>query len=203
MNDIDTDAKALRRWLFHDALPLWWEVGADRGRGGFHEAIDLEGRPLARPRRARSIARMAFSYCGAGRLGWDGPWREAAFHALDYFREHFITANASVASVVDLDGKILDPGFDLYDQAFALLAYASGHRAFGEVARWRSHAVALRTTLEQCYAHPLGGFLEGPKGRLPLRANPHMHLFEAALAWITIDNDPVGAAWPIRLLPSA
>jgi hypothetical protein len=61
MNDIDTDAKALRRWLFHDALPLWWEVGAHRGRGAFHEAIDLEGRPLARPHRARSIARRRSS----------------------------------------------------------------------------------------------------------------------------------------------
>jgi mannose/cellobiose epimerase-like protein (N-acyl-D-glucosamine 2-epimerase family) len=50
----------------------------------------------------------------------------------------------------------------------------------------------LRTMLEQCCAHPLGGFLDGPKRRLPLRANPHMHLLEAALAWIAVDQDP---AW--------
>jgi mannose-6-phosphate isomerase len=192
MNDIDTDAKALRRWLFHHALPLWWKVGSDRHRGGFHEAIDLGGGSVARPHRARSITRMAFSYCEAGRLGWDGPWREAALHALDYLIKHFVTTDASVASVVDLDGKVIDPGFDLYDQAFALLAYASGHRAFGEVAGWGPQAAALRTMLEQRCAHPLGGFLEDRNGRLPLRANPHMHLLEAALAWITIDRDP---AW--------
>ena len=95
------------------ALPLWWEVGADRVRGGFHEAIDLDGKPLARPHRARTIARQAFSYCEAGRLGWNGPWREAARHALDYLRKHFVAADATVVSVVDLDGEMSDPRFDL------------------------------------------------------------------------------------------
>jgi mannose/cellobiose epimerase-like protein (N-acyl-D-glucosamine 2-epimerase family)/glycosyltransferase involved in cell wall biosynthesis len=189
MNDMVTEAAALRRWLFQEALPLWWAVGADRDRGGFYEAINVDGTPVARPHRARSITRVAFSYCEAGRLGWDGPWREAAQHALDYFRKHFMTADATVASVVDLDGRPRDAPFDLYDQAFALLAYASGHRAFGEAAGWRAQAVALRTALEQHYAHPLGGFLEDRAGRLPQRANPHMHLLEAALAWIAVDDD--------------
>jgi mannose/cellobiose epimerase-like protein (N-acyl-D-glucosamine 2-epimerase family)/glycosyltransferase involved in cell wall biosynthesis len=192
MNDIVTEAAALRRWLFLHALPLWWKVGADRTRGGFHEAINLDGSPAAGAHRARSIARMAFSYCEAGRLGWNGPWREAAQHALDYFRDHFITADGTVASVVGLDGKVVDASFGLYDQAFALLAFASGHRTFGETGGWRGRASALRTALERDCAHPLGGFREDRAGRLPQRANPHMHLLEAALAWIEIDDDP---AW--------
>ena len=192
MSDVTAEAAALKRWLFDAALPLWWEQGADRVRGGFHEAITLDGKPLQRPHRARVIARQAFSYCEAGRLGWHGPWPEAQHHALDYFRKHFITADATVVSVVDLDGKVADPRFDLYDQAFALLAYASGHITFGEAAGWRRQAVALRTTLEQIYAHPLGGFVEDRAGRLPQRSNPHMHLLEAALAWIAVDDDP---AW--------
>ena len=48
---------------------------------------------------------MAFCYCEAGRLGWRGPWREAARHALDYLRRHFIAADGSVVSVVGLDGS--------------------------------------------------------------------------------------------------
>jgi mannose/cellobiose epimerase-like protein (N-acyl-D-glucosamine 2-epimerase family)/glycosyltransferase involved in cell wall biosynthesis len=192
MNDMVTEAAALRRWLFDVALPLWWNVGADRDRGGFHEAINLDGHPVPQPHRARVITRMAFSYCEAGRLGWNGPWREAAQHALDYFRGHFVTADATVASLVDLDGKVKDASFDLYDQAFALLACASGYRAFGEAAGWRAQARALRTVLERDYAHPLGGFVEDRTGRLPQRSNPHMHLLEAALAWIVVDDDP---AW--------
>jgi mannose/cellobiose epimerase-like protein (N-acyl-D-glucosamine 2-epimerase family) len=193
MIDVASRASAaLKRWLFDVALPLWWNEGADHIAGGFHEAISLNGRPLARPHRARVIARQAFSYCEAGRLGWHGPWREAQRHALDYFRKHFATADATVVSVVDLDGKIGDARFDLYNQTFALLAYASGYRTFGEAAGWRAQAVALRTTLEQSYAHPLGGFLEDRAGALPQRASPHMHLLEAALAWIAVDDDP---AW--------
>lgn len=192
MSDLAGEAAALRRWLFDIALPLWWEVGADRVGGGFHEAIDLDGNPVARPHRARTIARQAFSYCEAGRLGWNGPWREAALHALDFFARHFVTVDGSVVSVVDLDGKVLDPSFDLYDQAFALLAFASGHRAFGEGAPWRGHAVALRTMLERNVAHTQGGYREEREGSLPQRANPHMHLFEAALAWVALDDDP---AW--------
>ncbi len=190
MSDFANEAAALRRWLFEVALPLWWQVGGDRVRGGFHDAIDLDGRPVEGPRRARSIARQAFCYCEAGRLGWTGPWREAARHALDFLRAHFVSADATVVSVVDLDGKVADATFDLYNQAFALLAYAHGHRSFGDQAAWREPANALRTALEQSYAHPGGGFREDRDGhRLPLRSNPHMHLFEAALAWLALTGD--------------
>jgi len=165
MKPAAAQAAALRRWLFDVALPLWWEVGADRERGGFHEAIDLDGKPLARPHRARTIARQAFSYCEAGRLGWKGPWREAARHALEYFQKHFVVAGDTVVSVVDTDGGCLDARFDLYDQAFALLAYAGAHRAFGSQAGWHWRARALRASLEKNYAHPLGGFWEDRNAR--------------------------------------
>jgi len=192
MSDLVGEAAALKHWLFDVALPLWWEHGADHSRGGFHEAIDVDGRPLAQPHRARVLARQAFSYCEAGRLGWNGPWREASHHALEYFRRHFVTADATVVSLVDLDGRPIETNFDLYDQAFALLAYASGHRAFGEAGGWRRQASALRQALTQFYAHPSDGFLEDRSGRLPQRSNPHMHLLEATLAWIPLDDDP---AW--------
>src|SRR6266852_1419707 len=129
MSEFASEAAAVRRWLLDVALPLWWEVGGDRVRGGFHDAIGLDGRPVVGPRRARSVARQAFSYCEAGRLGWTGPWRRAALHALD-----------------------------LYNQAFALLAYAHGHRGFGDQTGWRELAIALRSALEHGYAHPGGGF---------------------------------------------
>ena len=63
MSDVASEAAALKRWLFDVALPLWWKEGADRVGGGFHEAIGLDGRALARPHRARVIARQAYSYC--------------------------------------------------------------------------------------------------------------------------------------------
>ncbi|TWB29578.1 hypothetical protein FBZ91_12577, partial [Nitrospirillum viridazoti] len=29
----------LKAWLVEQAYPLWWEVGADRVNGGFHEKL--------------------------------------------------------------------------------------------------------------------------------------------------------------------
>jgi mannose/cellobiose epimerase-like protein (N-acyl-D-glucosamine 2-epimerase family) len=186
MSEAASEAEALRRWLFEAALPLWWEIGADRAGGGFHEQIGLDGKPIALPHRARSIARQAISYCEAGRLGWNGPWEAAARHALDYLRLHFTTEDATVVSVVGLDGTVRDATIELYNQAFALLAYAYAHRCFA--GRWRNEAVALRATLAHRHADPAGGFRE-PAGGAPC-ANPHMHLFEAALAWMAIDDAP-------------
>src|SRR5262245_23007224 len=192
MNERQRETAALARWLFERALPLWWEVGADRAAGGYHEAIELGGEPVPSPRRARSIARMVFAYCEAGRLGWRGPWRDAAAHALAYLDKHFVTADGTVASVVGLGGRVEEAPFDLYEQAFALLAFADGHRLLGEALGCRRQAAALRATLKRDFAHPLGGFREDRAGALPLRANPHMHLLEATLAWIALDDDP---AW--------
>src|ERR1700730_12273082 len=41
MTDLWAQVRALRNWLHDGALPLWWELGAGRGRGGFQEAIGL------------------------------------------------------------------------------------------------------------------------------------------------------------------
>jgi mannose/cellobiose epimerase-like protein (N-acyl-D-glucosamine 2-epimerase family) len=84
-----------------------------------------------------------------------------------------------------------DEGFDLYNQAFALLAYAYAHQTLDPAGGWRARALALIETLERDYAHPEGGFWEDRDGKEPLRANPHMHLLEAALAWLRIDPQPV------------
>jgi mannose/cellobiose epimerase-like protein (N-acyl-D-glucosamine 2-epimerase family) len=191
MSALTGEARKLKTWLFDAALPLWWEVGADRVRGGFHEAIDLAGNPVVMPHRARSIARQAFAFFEAGQLGWEGPWRQAAEHALSFF-EHFVRPDGCVISVVKIDGSAHDLRFDLYNQAFALLAYAAGERLHGPGSHWRERALRLRSTLQKIYAHPLGGHVEDRATRLPPCANPHMHLFEAALVWSAIDSD---AAW--------
>lgn len=189
MSALTVEAGELRRWLFGVALPLWWTAGADHKLGGFHEALHLDGNPAPSPHRARTIARQVFVYGEAGRLGWDGPWREATKHALDYLRSKFIRPDGSMASVVDVDGQIRDATFDLYDQAFGLLALAVGYREFGDRSDCRRDALALRAALETL-SHPQGGYFEDRDHRLPQRANPHMHLLESALAWIAIDDDP-------------
>ena len=186
-----TKARQLRDWLLEAAFPLWWRVGADHALGGYHERIDFDGRPVILPRRSRVAARQAFCYREAGRLGWNGPWREAGRYALDFLRDRFAQDDGTVISTVAQDGGVLDATFDLYNQAFALLAYACGHDSLDPGGGWQSPAYTLVETLKREFAHPAGGFREDSDGRLALRANPHMHLLEAALAWLTIDPNPV------------
>ena len=188
---LSVEAQRLRDWLFRSALPLWWRVGADHVGGGYHERIDFDGRPVILPRRSRVAARQAFCYHEAGRLGWNGPWREAGQHALSFLSERFVQSDGSVISTVDQGGRVLDVTFDLYNQAFALLAYACGHDTLDPNGAWQSRAYALVETLKRNFAHPAGGFREDREGHLPLRANPHMHLLEAALAWLAIDPNPI------------
>jgi mannose/cellobiose epimerase-like protein (N-acyl-D-glucosamine 2-epimerase family) len=185
------DAEKLRRWLFEATLPLWWDVGADRSLGGYHERIDFSGSPVKLPRRSRVAARQAFCYSEAGRLGWEGPWRQAGQHALNFLRRRFVNSDGTVLAAVDQEGGVFDSTFDLYNQAFALLAYACGHAAIDPDGDWRVRAYALIETLKRDFAHPAGGFREDRGGQLTLRANPHMHLLEAALVWLEIDHDPV------------
>ncbi len=182
-------AEKLRHWLLEAAFPLWWQVGADRSLGGYHERLDFDGMPVMLPRRSRVAARQAFSYCEAGRLGWNGPWREAGRHALNFLRERFVQGDGTVVSTVGQDGRVVDASFDLYNQAFALLAYACGHGTLDPSGGWRSRGYALVGTLKRDFAHPTGGFREDRDAELPLRSNPHMHLLESALVWMSIDDD--------------
>ena len=186
------EAQSLRDWLFATAFPLWWRVGADRKTGGWHERIAFDAQPVILPQRSRVAARQVFCYHHAGRLGWQGPWREAAQHALVSLRERFMRDDSTVVAAVGPDGAVVDPAFDLYNQAFALLAYACAQQSVDPSGDWRSRALTLIATLDRDYANPAGGFREDKAGALSLRANPHMHLLEAALAWLWIDAD---SAW--------
>lgn len=181
----------MRHWLVEAAFPLWWRVGADRSAGGWHERIAFDGRPVILPKRARVAARQVFCYHKAGQLGWQGPWREAGRHALAFLGERFVRSDGTVVAAVAQDGSIVDATFDLYNQAFALLAYACAHQAIDPGGGWWTRAYALIETLSREFAHPAGGFREDRDCKLTLLANPHMHLLEAALAWLSHDHDLV------------
>jgi len=168
-------------WLHTAALPLWWTLGADHETGGFHELLDLEGRPVPSVRRARVQARQAFVYAQAHTLGWRGPAREAALHALRYFRTHYLRSDGLFRGAVDAQGRPSDDTAALYDQAFALLAMASLHALPGASAEFAEEAQKLLAAIRTSMRHDAGGFRETSSSAF--QSNPHMHLLEAALAW--------------------
>jgi mannose/cellobiose epimerase-like protein (N-acyl-D-glucosamine 2-epimerase family) len=178
----------LRTWLFECALPLWWRIGADRFSGGFYEKLDPDGDPVEEPRRARVVARQLFVYATAARMGWRGPASDAVHHALLSLQGQHLSAAGRLIPLRCNDGHILSEAFDLYDHAFALFGLAAAASA-GEVAGATQLADALRQSMTP-WKHPVAGYEEAVPRSLPLKANPHMHMLEACLAWEAVSNLP-------------
>lgn len=174
-------------WLMNAALPLWWEKGADHQLGGFHELLGMDGEPVLTDRRARVQGRQSYVYAVAGHLGWGGPWQDGAVQGLNYLLKTYRRPSGLFCTKVTKDGAIADPAEMLYDQAFALMASAWAYRTMPERAEFKKFAQDLLMRIGK-RRHSAGGFKE--TGDNPYLSNPHMHLFEAALAWYETDNGP-------------
>ena len=185
---------ALTAWLLEDALPLWWRIDADHVAGGFFEQIGQDGRAIDGTRRVRVPARQVYSFATGRRLGWNGPV-ESVEHGLNFLITKCYSPKGFFWSNVTPDGAPVGREFDLYDNAFGLFALAVAFAARTDRVQLATLADAIRENLIEGWAHPLGGFEGAAPRALPLRANPHMHLLEAALAWIEID--PAGEAWNV------
>jgi mannose-1-phosphate guanylyltransferase/mannose-6-phosphate isomerase len=168
------------RWLKTSALPLWWSLGADHVQGGFIEALSINGEPRPAPRRGRVQGRQVYSFVTAGKLGWAGPWRQAAQFGLDYAFQKFQRPDGLMRHLLTADGEPLDNKATVYDQAFALLGMAKLHQAEGYDRDLKLEAHRIRTGLD-ILRHERGGFKE-TDGH-PFQSNCHMHVLEASLAW--------------------
>lgn len=181
---LDVEFSALRSWLFEQALPLWATRGVDSATNGFFEKLGADGTPIDEPRRARVTARQVFVFATALKLGWE---RDHASQMLDYalanLHRHYLKPTGIVVPTVAADGTVLRHDFDLYDHAFVLFALATASNARGGDPDLDARASALRDAMQAGWGHPLGGYEESRPRSLPLKANPHMHLLEAALAW--------------------
>jgi mannose-1-phosphate guanylyltransferase/mannose-6-phosphate isomerase len=185
---LEARAGVFDRWMRFNALPLWATLGV-AGDGGFHEALDRDGAPVGDFRRARVQARQAWVYSVAGQAGWEGPWRRLVTDSLDRFETTNRRPDGLYRTRVSAGGEVLDDTASLYDQAFALLAWAAAAQAGVEPGRMTARAHALREALAGL-AHPGGGWREDAGH--PFQANAHMHLLEACLAWEALDP---GRAW--------
>lgn len=177
----------LKGWLLERAYPLWATVGRD---GGFYEKIALDGAPVEAPRRARVATRQTYAYAVAGELGWSGPWREVVEDGLGVLAERYLRPDGLFRVLVSPDGEPLDETPAPYEQAFAMLALSAAHKALGADRVFEAMAVRTRQALEALHGRPDGGFFDHLPHEAPLRANPHMHLFEAAQAWTAVGSNP-------------
>lgn len=180
------EAAHLRSWMFDQALPFWSRIGVDEEAGGFFERLTPAGAVIDDPRRARLVARQIYVFAAAERLGWQGPARALVRHGLCALERHHLRAEGLVIPSVDRDGAVVRDAFDLYDHAFVLFGLASAAEIGEAPQHLADRAVALRAAMRVDYGHPVAGFEESRPPSAPLKANPHMHLLEACLAWETL-----------------
>jgi mannose-6-phosphate isomerase len=168
-------------WLREAAWPRWLADGIDRPRGGFFEALALDGSGCtADYRRLRVAARQIFVFANAHRHGVAGA-ADAVRIGLAFLDAHAAHPDGGYAWRFDLDYRIIDPTRDLYDHAFVLLALSSATAVIAKAAL-QPRAEALTEWITRAFVHPAGGFVESLPPALPRRQNPHMHLLEALLA---------------------
>lgn len=188
-HDLGASVRPLLDWLIDRALPLWEERATDRIGGGFFELLDAQARPVEAPRRTRVVARQLYVHAVTAQRGWSSQGQALATHALDFLLGRLLQPEGHFASAVSPSGEVLDPVFDLYEQAFGLFGLAGAAQIHGPEARLEGHAHRLLDLLEARWSNPLGGFADQVGPGL-MRANPHMHLLEAALAWEVVSDRP-------------
>lgn len=184
----DAELVALKRQLFEASLPLWSTVGVDQTNGGFVESLTCEGAVIDAPRRARLVARQIYSFAAAERLGWSGPARAMVKHGLSYLLTHMVNGDR-VIPLTDAEGRALSKTFDLYDYAFVLFGLAAAAGIGEQSEALTATARRIRDGMISGWKHPEAGFEDNLPRTLPLKANPHMHMLEACLAWAEIDDD--------------
>ena len=194
-----TDAtRAARAWLCDVAAPLWAHNGRTAS-GLFPERMHLDGTPDPSYYRVFVQSRQVYSFAAIGAMGWDGPWQSLIGETMTMLVARARRSDGFYVHKLDSDAQPLDARADLYDQAFVLLALATAGRALA-APHWFDVAEELLDTIERHWAHPLGGFTEGEKDDPRIRRqNPHMHLFEAALALSEASGRPRFAKFAERI----
>jgi mannose/cellobiose epimerase-like protein (N-acyl-D-glucosamine 2-epimerase family) len=183
---------SLSSWLVSSAYPLWSTRGVDVARGGFQERLQSDGTPTEEPRRARVQPRQVYCFAHAPALGWSGDAKAVVNQGLDFFLKAYRRPDGLFRALVAPDGKVLDDKVVLYDQAFALLAFAEARRVLGPTPHLDREARHLLLAIQKTMKGPGWGFQSGIPHGTTLLSNPHMHLFEASLAWIAVDD---GVVW--------
>ena len=181
-------------WKRDQALPLWAAQGVDRTHGGFFEKLNAAGTPADLPRRARVLGRQIYVFSRAPGLGWTGPAADIVNHGLTTLPT-FLRPDGLAHYRLGASGQPLDDRPDLYDQAFVLFGLAHALPLAEEADAVIRIADTMRQALENLRAHPIAGYEEDSPPSWPLKANPPMHLLEAALAWATALPREAAGPW--------
>ncbi|MEJ0084904.1 MAG: AGE family epimerase/isomerase [Pseudomonadota bacterium] len=185
---IQAQHSQLCSWLLDAAYPLWSTRGVDPA-GGYYERLQQNGLPLAERRRSRVQPRQAYCFAMAPSMGWRGDAAALVKHGLDFWIARYQRPDGLFRTLINADGSVADDRAITYDQAFGLLAFNLGATLGDWRAEREQQAQALLQAVLTHTKRATGGFENGVPTSLPLESNPHMHLFEAALAGCEVASE--------------
>lgn len=178
-----------KQWMLDIAVPFWADTGIDPIHGGAVEALSHEGVPLTdRPKRTRVQARQTYVFAHAALMGVSSA-HSALENVASFMLSNANLGNGRFADLLAQDGEVIDERQDSYNLAFIMFSLAWLYKVSGDEAH-RAHAMAILDQFETSLRHHEVGFVEGlPKPDWPRRANSHMHLLEACLAWADLHGE--------------
>ncbi len=178
-----------KNWLKQDVFPLWIQSGVDPMTGSFVESLTMEGKPLTTPRRALVQARQIYSFVTGSKLDVcdEGLAKKIVLQATESFTKNYLQESGACIHSVDTQGQPQNKDVDLYTQAFALFAYANAFEISHDK-KYQELGFKILNYLKTERRAIGGGFTEIKENKVFYQSNPHMHLFEAALAWAAIDS---------------
>jgi mannose/cellobiose epimerase-like protein (N-acyl-D-glucosamine 2-epimerase family) len=190
----------LLQWLCGSVLPLWDERGVDRRSGGYFETISIVGpqrqlESTGAVRRGRVVARQIYVFDVGRELGWRSSLSDPVAHGREYLFSRLHVGDGVFHTAVDAATYQPCSAFDLYEAAFYLFALARLHVASTNGFPIAETALGVLRRLRADLGKRIGGFEESHPPSLPLKSNPHMHLLEAALAWVDATDGSSQRPW--------
>lgn len=174
-----------RDWLWN-TFEVWSSRAWDSDNGGFVEQLTMDGEAdRAADRRVHVQARQVFSFAKAIELRWPGAQKVHALvdQGIDYLDTIARHPEGGWVHMLKSDGSCVDDTRDLYDHAFLILAGATAYQVTGNATALRiaDDAISFIDAVLKDDEH--GGWFESRPPAVPRRANPHMHLLEAMMAY--------------------
>ncbi len=179
------------KWLKESVFPLWKTVGIDSRNGAFVESIAFDKVAQPSARRALVQARQIYSFVEAYKLEILNLDTVSAIveNAVGHLIKNYETADGAYIHSVDTNAEPENLDLDLYTQAFVLFGLAQAYDILRKE-ELKHEALKVLKYLNTHRKLRVGGYSEIKKSELFYQSNPHMHLFEAALIWTKIDEDP-------------
>ncbi len=182
------------QWLREKVFPLWLSVGVDHKSGIFVENLSCDGIPQNTARRSLVQARQIYAFSEGFRL--EVIDKSLIKDLIDKSSRSFVSSyalpNGAIVHSVGPDNQHQNVDLDLYSQAFAIFGLAQSYR-ISPKAELKAAALKILKYLHGSRKNPAGGFTEIKSNKITFQSNPHMHLFESAIAWLAIDKDPAWA----------